>query len=220
MKEIDLSGIVAEHIDAINAGDTDRAVATFAEDAYVDDNRRIFLGIDAIRRRVAKEMVGDKVTIEVREVLDHYGDTMLRLAYDATFDTHHLGDAKHAQDQLDIDLTEDLGRVGAVESVPAYEVNADGEDDPHNLVDVVDVEHAGGHAPRHREPERVGDAFPHRIYLPVVLRSESLQLVLAHAGDGGVTRVPANQPSNKIAQGGDRIAGGAIAQRRRTEGFN
>ena len=40
MKEIDLTGIVADHIDAINAGDTDLAVATFADDAYVNDNRR------------------------------------------------------------------------------------------------------------------------------------------------------------------------------------
>ena len=47
MKETDLTGIVAEHIDAINAGDTDRAVATFADDAYVNDNRREFVGIDA-----------------------------------------------------------------------------------------------------------------------------------------------------------------------------
>src|ERR1700750_1722386 len=77
MKEIDLTGIVAEHIDAINAGDTDRTVATFAEDAYVNDNHREFVGIDAIRRWVAKEMVGDKVTIEVREVVDNYGDPVV-----------------------------------------------------------------------------------------------------------------------------------------------
>jgi hypothetical protein len=58
MKEIDLTGIVAEHIDAINTGDTDRTLATFAEDAFVNDNRRIFLGIDAIRRWVTNEVVG------------------------------------------------------------------------------------------------------------------------------------------------------------------
>src|SRR5271156_5224892 len=83
MKETDLTGIVAEHIDAINAADTDRAVAPFAKDAYVNDNHREFVGIDAIRRWVAKEMVGDKVTIEVREVLDHYGDTVVRGAAQA-----------------------------------------------------------------------------------------------------------------------------------------
>jgi hypothetical protein len=56
MKETGLTGIVAEHIDAINAGDTDRAVATFAEDAYVNDNHREFLGIDSNRRWVTNEV--------------------------------------------------------------------------------------------------------------------------------------------------------------------
>jgi hypothetical protein len=32
------------------------------------------------------------VTIEVREVLDHYGDTVVRGAYDGTFDRTNLPD--------------------------------------------------------------------------------------------------------------------------------
>ena len=79
-----LSGIVAEHIRAVNASDTNAIVATFAQDAYVNDNRREMVGIDAIRRWVEKEMVGNHVTIQVREVLDHYGDTIVRGAYDAS----------------------------------------------------------------------------------------------------------------------------------------
>lgn len=65
-------------------------MATFADDAYVNDARREFAGADAIRRWAAKEMVGDKVTIDVREVLDHYGDTIVRGAYDGNFDTTNL----------------------------------------------------------------------------------------------------------------------------------
>ncbi len=85
-----LSGIVAEHIRAVNAPDTNAIVATFAQDAYVNDNRREIVGIDAIRRWVEKEMVGDHVTIEVREVLDHYGDTIVRGAYDGDYDKTNL----------------------------------------------------------------------------------------------------------------------------------
>jgi hypothetical protein len=85
-----LSGIVAEHIRAVNAFDTNAIVATFAQDAYVNDNRREIVGIDAIRRWVEKEMVGDHVTIEVREVLDHYGDTIVRGAYDGEYDKTNL----------------------------------------------------------------------------------------------------------------------------------
>jgi hypothetical protein len=86
----DLSGVVAEHIRAVNAFDIDGVVATFAKDAYVNDNRREILGIEAIRRWVEKEMVGDHVTIEVREVLDHYGGTIVRGAYDGEYDKTNL----------------------------------------------------------------------------------------------------------------------------------
>jgi len=85
-----LSGIVAEHIQAVNAFDINAIVATFAQDAYVNDNRREIVGIDAIRRWVGKEMVGDHVTIAVREVLDHYGDTIVRGAYDGDYDKTNL----------------------------------------------------------------------------------------------------------------------------------
>ena len=92
MKQDELTGIIAEHIDAVNASDTHRIVATFAADAYVNDNHREFVGVDAIRRWVAKEIVGDKVAIDVREVLVHYGDTIVRGAYDGTFDKTNLPD--------------------------------------------------------------------------------------------------------------------------------
>ena len=86
----ELTGIIAEHIRAVNAFDANAIVATFAQDAYVNDNRREIVGIDAIRRWVEKEMVGDHVTIEVREVLDHYGDTIVRGAYDGEYDKTNL----------------------------------------------------------------------------------------------------------------------------------
>jgi hypothetical protein len=87
-----LTGVVAEHVAAVNARDIDAIMATFAEDAYVNDARREFVGSAAIRRWVAKEMVGDKVSIEVREVLDHHGDTIVRGAYDGKFDKSNLPD--------------------------------------------------------------------------------------------------------------------------------
>jgi len=90
MKPTELTGVVAEHIAAVNAQDTDAIMATFAGDAYVNDARREFIGVDAVRRWVAREMVGDKVTIDVREVLDHHGDTIVRGAYDGTFDRTNL----------------------------------------------------------------------------------------------------------------------------------
>jgi hypothetical protein len=69
-----LPPVVSEYIDAVNALDNDRIVATFAPDAYVNDDRREIWGIEAIRKFIAKETVGDRVSMEVREVVDHYGD--------------------------------------------------------------------------------------------------------------------------------------------------
>ena len=90
MADKKLDTVIAEHLAAVNAFDTDAIVATFAEDAFVNDARREFRGIDAIRAWVEREIVGDKVTIDVREVVDNYGDTIVRAAYDGEYDKTNL----------------------------------------------------------------------------------------------------------------------------------
>ena len=87
-----LNGIVAEHIAAVNRFDTDAIMATFADDAYVNDAHREISGRDAIRRWVAKEMVGDKVTLDVQEVVEHHGDVIVRAVYDGDYDKAGLPD--------------------------------------------------------------------------------------------------------------------------------
>ena len=87
-----LTGVVAEHIAAVNAFDTEAIVATFAADALVNDARREIAGREAIERWVAKEMVGDKVTLEVIGVVEHYGTTIVRARYDGEYDKTNLPD--------------------------------------------------------------------------------------------------------------------------------
>ncbi|HET6920488.1 MAG TPA: nuclear transport factor 2 family protein [Jiangellaceae bacterium] len=87
-----LPPIVAEHIDAVNAFDTDRIVNTFAADAYVNDNHREIWGADAIWKFMNKEFVGDHVTMEVREIIDNYGDIIVRAKYDGDYDKSNLPD--------------------------------------------------------------------------------------------------------------------------------
>src|SRR5579863_3816554 len=89
---ITLAPVLAEFIAAVNAFDEDAILATFADDALVNDVRREFWGADAIRRWVAKEIVGDRVTIEVTEVLDHHGQTIVRGRYDGEYDKSNLPD--------------------------------------------------------------------------------------------------------------------------------
>lgn len=90
MERTTLSGVVEEHIRAVNASDTDAIMATFADDAFVNDNKREILGKAAICRWIEKEIVGDNIRIEVREVLNHYGATIVRGAYDGTYDKANL----------------------------------------------------------------------------------------------------------------------------------
>jgi hypothetical protein len=87
-----LSGVVADHFAAVNAFDENAIVATFSSDALVNDARREFWGIHAIRRWVAREMVGDHVTIEVTEILDHHGQIIVRGRYGGDFDRANLPD--------------------------------------------------------------------------------------------------------------------------------
>ena len=85
-----LAPVLAGHIAAVNAFDENAIVATFADDALVNDAHREFWGSEAIRGWVAREMTGDQVTIDVTEVIDHHGDTIVRGRYDGTFDKTNL----------------------------------------------------------------------------------------------------------------------------------
>jgi SnoaL-like domain len=87
-----LAPVLADHIAAVNAFDEDAIVATFADDALVNDAHREFWGTEAIRRWAARELVGDRVTIVVTEVLDHHGDTIIRGRYDGDYDKTNLPD--------------------------------------------------------------------------------------------------------------------------------
>jgi limonene-1,2-epoxide hydrolase len=87
-----LPPVVAGYLAAVNAFDLDGIVASFAPDAYVNDARREINGIDAIRRWAEKEMVGDHVTMEPVEVVDHHGETIVRSRYDGTYDKTNLPD--------------------------------------------------------------------------------------------------------------------------------
>src|SRR5260370_35627873 len=82
-----LNPVIAQHIAAVNAFDTDAIVSTFAEDAFVNDVHREFWGMDAVRRWEAKEVGGGRVPIEARDLIDHSGDQVVRAGSAASYDT-------------------------------------------------------------------------------------------------------------------------------------
>ena len=86
----ELPNVIARHIDAVNACDLDALAATFADDALVNDNRREMRGAAAIRRWLAAEITGDRVTMDVRESFVQGGLVVVRAAYDGDFDRTKL----------------------------------------------------------------------------------------------------------------------------------
>jgi ketosteroid isomerase-like protein len=90
MKNSSLPTVVRDHLAAVNAFDVEAIMATFADDAFVYDNRREFWGREAIRAWIAKEIVGDRVTMDVTEVALHDDLTIVRARYDGNYDKTNL----------------------------------------------------------------------------------------------------------------------------------
>jgi ketosteroid isomerase-like protein len=89
---IEAPRVIAEHINAVNAFDVERIMTTFATNAFVNDNHREIWGHDRIRAFFTREFVGDHVTMEITEVIDHDGDVIVRARYDGTYDKTNLPD--------------------------------------------------------------------------------------------------------------------------------
>jgi hypothetical protein len=87
-----LPRVIAAHVDAHNAPDPDALMATFAEDALLNDARREFLGRAAIRRWADKEIFGDNVRMQVVRACEHRGAWIVHAKYTGDFDTTNLPD--------------------------------------------------------------------------------------------------------------------------------
>ena len=82
--------VIAAHVAAVNAFDLDAIAATFADDALVNDAQREFFGAESIRGWARRELVSDKVTMAVTEVVHHRTLTIVRARYDGDYDKTNL----------------------------------------------------------------------------------------------------------------------------------
>jgi hypothetical protein len=67
-------------------------MATFTDDALVNDVSREFWGSDKIKPWIEREITGAKVTMDVVEVIEHHGDIIVRAEIDGQFDKTGLPD--------------------------------------------------------------------------------------------------------------------------------
>jgi hypothetical protein len=77
---------IQSFIKATNNHEGEAFINTFASDALVNDFSRNFRGRDAIKKWSDKEIIGDKVTFEAEEILEHYGDFMITALTDGNYD--------------------------------------------------------------------------------------------------------------------------------------
>lgn len=83
---------VAAYVAATNAFDGKALMATFADDAIVNDIQREFVGKAAIKAWSEKEILGLKVTLEAAKARVHYGDEIVTFKVDGQFEKTGLPD--------------------------------------------------------------------------------------------------------------------------------
>ena len=91
-KELKLPKPVETYIRAINARDTDAFQSSFAPDAVVKDVGREFCGIVEIKEWASQEIFAVNVTLDVMEVAERDGQTIVTVKIDGTFDRTGLPD--------------------------------------------------------------------------------------------------------------------------------
>ena len=91
-KEIKLPRPVETYIRAVNARDADALQSIFSHDAVVKDVGREFRGIAAIKEWADHEIFAVNVRLDVMEVIERDGQTIVTVKIDGTFDRTGLPD--------------------------------------------------------------------------------------------------------------------------------
>jgi hypothetical protein len=83
---------VATYVDATNSFDLEGLLATFADDALVNDQLRDYWGKPAIREWAGRDIIGESLTMDVTTVTEHYGNFIVTANIRGKFDMTGLPD--------------------------------------------------------------------------------------------------------------------------------
>jgi hypothetical protein len=89
---ISLPPLVAAFVEATNSFDLEQLLATFTDDALVNDQLRDYWGKAAIRDWAERDIIGDRLTIAVTKIVSHYGNFIVTANVDGNFDKRGLPD--------------------------------------------------------------------------------------------------------------------------------
>jgi hypothetical protein len=87
-----LPPVVAAYVEATNSFDLQRLLAIFADDALVNDQLRDYWGKAAIRDWAERDIIGERLTMDVTEVIEHYGNFVVIANVDGNYDKRGLPD--------------------------------------------------------------------------------------------------------------------------------
>lgn len=87
-----LPSSVASYVDATNDGHLDELLASFVDDALVNDQLVDHWGKDAIREWALRDVIGERMTLKVVKVIQHYGHSIVTAYVDGAFDKRGLPD--------------------------------------------------------------------------------------------------------------------------------
>jgi hypothetical protein len=83
---------VAAYIRATNLCDLDALLATFVDDALVNDQLTDYWGKEAIAAWAARDIIGERLTLKVVKTVEHYGHSIVTAHVDGLFDKRGLPD--------------------------------------------------------------------------------------------------------------------------------
>jgi hypothetical protein len=85
-----LPPLVAAYIRATNLYDLDALLATFVDDALVNDQLTDYWGKEAIAAWAARDIIGVQLTLRVVKAVQHYGHSIITAHVDGQFDKRGL----------------------------------------------------------------------------------------------------------------------------------
>jgi hypothetical protein len=87
-----LPPLVSTYVEATNSFDLERLLATFADDALVNDQLRDYRGRESIREWTVRDIIGQRLTMAPTSAVRHYGNFIVIVDVDGIFDKRELPD--------------------------------------------------------------------------------------------------------------------------------
>ena len=81
---------VGAYLQASNLGDLNALLVTFVDDALVNDQLTDYWGRQAIASWAARDIIGERLTLKVVKILQHYGNSIVTAHADGLFDKRGL----------------------------------------------------------------------------------------------------------------------------------